>query len=575
MIEDCPVTGTVSKKIGCAGWIKTGFYRPKFGYEKNGVFYELASFNNNEEELLREINDVNSGVESGRPYFKKENFVYAHPFVFCGIDDNMCYETKYTDNNEIYFEINEDKITEIFGTSPALPDEFKVQYYKIDENSMSIYLLNYPVYNYSNYFFKPQIFTPEKIDLTISENPEELLYRTSQEIECGDTWIFYGNGSPLVTCGNIVLEKNDYELIYSYVNNSRKVIVKISENFLELNPLAEYVLHYNTNETILTSGYNIDLNTGEIVFTISIPENYFVYYHQMVQRATTFISEHTNWSFGHLRENPDIFFGEKDYAGDEDEDKDTGTPIYSGMKPTFVSSGYQIDYLRGSVEFTDGYKAIYKSEDTNLQYRDTSNPETFVRANYSYYPEIHGVFRQKMEMISEIDGYTFQTKNDLRYNGSIGKRWIMKYDNYQPMFFENFTDSVNVCSRYRTTAPNYDKLEKKKVLEVLGTDKDDDKTSKLTFILPLIESKFIVFTGFENTLNEVISFKNEKDEVLETFSLTSSNEVFYINDKELSQGEVLTIIGESVELRFAYLSSYTNSETNIKSISFELVSAKI
>lgn len=579
VVAECPVTGTYSKKIECENWIKTGFYRPRLGYSIGENFYELASFNNSEEKLLNEMSDVRSGVASNEPYFEnEERFIYAHPFVFCGIGDNqksICYETKYTEENtelgkkiHIHFKIDENKVAEILGKSEVTPANFVVQYYVVDEKSTSTYLLNYPVYNHSNYFFKPQIFTPKKYDLTI-------LYRTSQEIECDDTWIFYGNGSPLVTCGNIVLEKNDYELIYSYVNNSRKMIVKISEEFLSLHPAKDhrYELHYNTDYTLLKEvegeegDYNIDLDTGEIKFVNDNHENFFVYYYQLAQTATTFISEHTNWSFGHLRENPDIFFGEEDYTGDEDEDKDTGTPLYSGLKPSFVKDGYQIDYLRGCVEFTDGKKSIYKSES---DIKDKNLPETFVRANYSYYPEIHGVFRQKMDLISEVDGYTYKTENDFRYIGSIDKRWIMKSDNYQPMFFENFTDKINVCSRYRTTSPNYDILEKKKVLEVLGTNTEYENNGKLTFILPLIESKFIVFSGFEENISNTITFKNEEDEELETFSFTGESGVFYVNEKLLGKGNAIEI-GEVVKIKFVYL--HSDKDTN--SHSFQLISAKI
>lgn len=578
-IIDAPVVGTTSGKIDCSGWVKKGYFRPKVGYVKieneQDVFYELASSKKNEEELLKDIEKVNSGTILEKSYFTQESFIYAHPFVFTDLED-ACYEITIEETIKKYylsFVVNEEKIADIFGTLPVTPAELKIKYYVKDDSSTSLYLENYPIYNHSNYFYNPQIFAPIKYPypLSIEKDEENLLYRNSQEIVCNDTWIYYGNGSPIVTYDNSILEKKDYELIYSFNNSIRKVIVKISEEYLENHQSGVYSLFYNTDSTLI-SEYEIDSNTGKITFD-TVPENFFVYYYQKVQRATTFVSENVNWSFGHLRENPDVFFGEKDYPGDEKEDTETGTPLYSGMKPSFIKDGFQIDYMRGSISFTDGYKAIYKSEAENLQYRDTTFPETFVRANYSYYPEVFGVFRQKMEMVSDVDGYTYKPVYDLRYPNSIGKRWIMKNDNYQPMFFENWTDKVNVCSQYLTIAPNYDKLNKKSVIEILSTNTSDQINSKLSFILPLIESKFIVFTGFDKDINATISFINDGNE-LENFALKSENNVFYINGLELKQNEI-TNIESIIKMKFIYLSSYTNSETGIKTISFELVSAQI
>lgn len=579
-IIDAPVTGNSSGQIDCTGWVKNGYYRPKVGYikivDEQEVFYELASFEKNEDEILKEIEKVNSGQDSVKPYFTKNDFIFAHPFVFTDLEDG-CYEIKYSeDGTKIYFELNEEKITDVFGTSPVEPSQYKIQYHTALDTSTSTYLQNYPIYDHENYYYNPQIFTPQKIELTIELDNTELLYRTSQEIVCDDTWVFYGNGSPLVIYNNSIMEKNNYELIYSYIDGERKVVVKISEDFLRENQSGSYILFYNYDGTLLTSGYTIDSNTGKIEFD-SMPVDFFVYYYQKTQRSTTFVSENVNWSFGHLRENPDIFFGEKDYPGDEAEDADTGTPLYSGMKPSFVNSGYQIDYMRGKIDFTDGYKSVYKSEAEQLQYRDTSLPETFVRANYSYYPEVFSVFRQKMELVSDIDGYTYKPVSDNRYPSSINKRWIMKSDNYQPMFFENWTDKVNVCSQYLSTAPSYDSLEKKPIIEILSTNSQEQINSKLSFILPVIESQFIVFSGFESELNYNLSFSSNET-LIEEFNIKSTivdgNETFFINDTELKQEEVLEF-GTNVKIKFAYLASNVNSETGIKIISFELVSAEI
>lgn len=584
-IIDAPVVGTTSGKIDCSGWVKKGYFRPKVGYVKieneQDVFYELASSKKNEEELLKDIEKVNKGEISKKPYFTQESFIYAHPFVFTDLED-ACYEITIEETIEetiekyyLSFVVNEEKIIDEFGAMPVDLTELKIKYYEKDNSSISLYLENYPVYNHSNYFYNPQIFAPQKISLSINTTKGEL-YRNSQEIECDDTWIYYGNGSPIVTCDKYILEKKDYELIYSFNNNTRTLRVKISEEYLT-NHQSGYYLHYNTDsntESTLISEYEIDSNTGKITFD-AMPENFFVYYYQKVQRATTFVSENVNWSFGHLRENPDVFFGEKDYPGDEKEDAETGTPLYSGMKPSFIKEGFQIDYMRGSISFTDGYKSIYKSEvkeAENLQYRDTTSPETFVRANYSYYPEVFGVFRQKMEMVSDVDGYTYKPVYDLRYPNSIGKRWIMKNDNYQPMFFENWTDKVNVCSQYLTTAPNYDKLNKKSVIEISDSDLENN-TDKLTFILPLIESQFIVFKTIEDEINPTI---NVNDETFDLKIMKQEDGSFYVgvNEEELQQGEVANISATKTKIEIVYLYSSQSNETKKKTFSFQIVSIK-
>lgn len=756
--------GTTSEKIECTDWVKNGFYRPRLGYYKvatvNGVqvdkFYELGGFNTNELEIFEEIKNVKSGQESFYNYYTEKDFIYSHPFLFSKNTDDMCYEIVYIDGigentGKTYLQIKlfEEKINEVYGSYPAELDQFIIQYYYYDPISKSIQLNNYPIYNHGNYFYNPMLFISEKIELTIEENQEELLYRHSQEIDCNNDWIYYGDGSPIVTYGDKVLGKSECELIYSYRNDQRKIVAKISEDFLKNNSQTgtnKYCLHYNTDSSLilnpvskpidlsinddtknsqmlqvgenwitatkkiplvaikyndmeltkysdyeltytettiqveisedflsvhtqdelnhyylyytdelyvdlviemdiqstsyrksglivygenwnfetvnspivkvkygkdhltqdldytiehsgndffvrvkkfssnypyvlyyeLKQKYNLDIDTGLLTFE-EVPENFFLYYRPKLQKSSIFISEYTNWSFGHLRENPDIFFGEKDYPGDEAESADTGTPLYSGLKPTFISSGYQIDYMRGTVSFTDGYKTVYRSEATDLLNRGVQQSETFVRACFSYYPEVYGVFRQKMELVSDTDGYVYKPISDKRYLNSLGKRWIMKSDNYQPIFFEGWTDKVKVCSQYLTTAPNYDNLQSKKIVEILATDKQDEINGKLSFILPMIESAFIVFNGFTSGLNQIISFSNENGNI-ENFSLTSTinsgNEKFYLNGNELIKGEIFKF-QSNVKIAIIFLGLSENTETNSKMASFQIVSAEI
>lgn len=567
----------VSKKTDITGWITKGFYRPRLGYYKTvsgeNKFYELSDSKYNELELLEKIKKVKSGEEISENYFTKQDFVYAHPLIFSN-DEKSCYTMEIT-NNEIQFTLNEEKISEVYGNSPVESVvDYVIQYYISDEESNSLLLENYPVYNHKNYFYTPQLFDSEKIELTIDLDDTSERFRNSQEIDCTDEWIYYGNGSILVTYKEDILDKENYDLLYSYSNERRTVVVKISEEFLTENIEQSYSLYYNTDQSLLKD-YILDDDTGLLTFSNGVPDNLFTYYRKKSQRSNLFVSEYPNWSFGHLRENPDIFFGEKDYPGDESENVETGTPIYSGLKPSFISDGYQIDYFRGSVTFTDGYKSVYRSEAEILQDRDIQTAETFVRANFSYYPEVFGVFRQKMELVSDIDGFTYKPVSDNRFSESIDKRWIMKNDDYQPMFFENWTDRVNVCSQYLSTFPGYDQLKTKEVIEILSTN--EEFNNNITFILPLIKSKFIVFTGFEKFDTVSIQFNNNTEKI-ETISLKREvildEEIFLINDIELKCGEVKVIDTETVKVKFVYLNTYRNSD-GLRTDSFQIVSAEI
>lgn len=577
-----------SEGIACSTWIKNGFYRPRLGYLVDEKFVELASENLNEIAILEEIKNVSEGIASTKNYFTKNDFIFAHPLVYSQMsfdEEKPCYSYEYLeDKTTIKFTLDAERITEVFGSTPPVTSnsDYVIQYYEQDKDSKDLVLDNYPIYNHNNYYYNPEIFCPESIELEFDD-------RISGEITCDDTWIYYGNGKPVVVCDDEILtEGKDYELLYSFTNDStdnstdppRSLRVKISDElFLNQTSNTTYNLYYNTDESLIVEGedkdYTIDSDTGKITFVAEVPKNVFIYYRKKVQKSKTFVSEYINWSFGHLRENPDIFYGEKDYAGDEAEEAETGVPIYSGMKPTFISSGYQIDYFRGTVNFTDGMKSTYRSEADVLTDRDINTPEIFVRANFSYYPEIHNVFRQKMECVSETDGYIYKPIYDKRFANSIGKRWIIKSDNYQPMFFENWTDKMTVCSQYLTTAPNYEELQNKcsQNIKILATDSDEVVNSKLTFILPMVESKYLVFSGYETILNSPISFKNDNDEIVETFTLSSQKnaeelEIFYLNGVELKQGEIKEF-GNKVKMKFIMLCSENNT------ISFQIVSAQL
>ena len=205
----------------------------------------------------------------------------------------------------------------------------------------------------------------------------------------------------------------------------------------------------------------------------------------------------------------------------------------------------------------------------------------------------------------DTEGFIYKPVNDKRFPNSMGKRWVMKNDDYQPMYFQNFTNGISTASKYLTTIPNADVLEKKQIIELNNTNTAQINNENLHFILPMIESKFFVFKIFESgqapnnkdtlwtgldgheiTFKSFTGNKNEDGsdefEILETFELKGSDGSFFLNETELKpfseepslEGEGITVVkGEKVKLMISYLNTYTL--IGVKSISFQLISAEV
>lgn len=590
------VIDNVSEEVDCSDWIKNGFFKPRVGYikdtvETGRVWLELAPYDQREFEIIENINKVNEGTIIEKPYYSKEDLLYCDPLIFFDTA-KPCYNLVYNeDQTRVKFELDADAIKEVYGTTPT--EEFVIQYYVPLTSSNDVYLKNYPIYNGKNYFYKPYFYQGFSENLTIDTNTESSGFRNSNKIICYD-WIFKGLGQPIISFNGELIDKELYEFIYEFdqtlsEENRRTVYVKFSEDFITENKEiidgnADSVkLWYTKPQNLLEEGidYNLNYENGLISFLDGKKiENLITCFYKKVQMSNLFISENVNWSFGHLRENPDIFFGEQDYPGDESQDTDDGTPMYAGLKPTYLDSGYQIDYMRGSVTFLDGEKSIYRSTASSREERDTTSPETFVRANYSYYPEIRSLYRQKLEQISNTDGFSYKAVNDKKYPESIGKRWIQKNDEYQPIFFELWTDKVNVSSQYLTTAPNYDMPGKKEIISILSTNTQEQINDKLTFILPFNESKFIMFSDFTEPINCTITINSNDSSISETFNLTSiiedDNEKFFIDGTELIKGideKNIIEFGTKVKMKIVYLNTDFYSDSgNLKVSSFQIIS---
>jgi hypothetical protein len=432
------------------------------------------------------------------------------------------------------------------------------------------------------------------IKTNISEFSEELLFNDDSKtctLSGVRTWKWSEEDYPYITINDKFLAKDNYKFTFDYKADTMtitldKTVILKSGDKIELNyKKSNLFIDEDTGELVLD---NLLSDSGEDSEKIKLEKgelSLFAYYSQKVKQSSTYISEHENWSLGHLRENPDIFFGEKDYAGDEGQDTDDGTPIYSGLKPNYIKTGYHIHYMKGTVNFSDGAKTVYKSDSADREQRDVNSPETFVRANYSYYPMIGGAYRQKMELVSSQDGYVYRA-SDTRFGNSEGKRWIQKNDQQQLQYFENWTDHVKVCSQYISIAPNYDELTTKKMVTLYGTDNENSLIKKLTFKIPFVRSVFICSrnsnseNGFE--LKSLITVNNDKDELLDEFSFaiekrvvdTKEELIVNIKDEEITQNVLTEIVGEHVTIKLLYLDNEFDKETKETKLSFQIVSIK-
>lgn len=104
-----------------------------------------------------------------------------------------------------------------------------------------------------------------------------------------------------------------------------------------------------------------------------------------------FASEHSHWVQDHMRLNPDIFVGTRDYPGDQGEIE--GEPFVQGVVPQYREIGtYQINYNEGWVKFPERV-------DSRL---------TPVKANYSFIPGIRQLKRARLEVVGGTGNLTWR-----------------------------------------------------------------------------------------------------------------------------------------------------------------------
>ena len=189
--------------------------------------------------------------------------------------------------------------------------------------------------------------------------------------------------------------------------------------------------------------YTLTKVTGLYTFTVSIIAPTATYY-QETSDAFIFVSDFPNWVTGmqktgastrsKLRTNPDVFKGIKDYPGDDSEDE-LGTPIIQGAIPEWQEIGFQIDYRKGIVIFSEEVDSV-------------ADP---VRANFAYYKGIDNATSQVLELTSTLNGYTYKAVNEKFFPNSHDKRWVTR--NISGLMPINFYDGGIITPQLLTVSP--------------------------------------------------------------------------------------------------------------------------
>jgi hypothetical protein len=179
-----------------------------------------------------------------------------------------------------------------------------------------------------------------------------------------------------------------------------------------------------------------------------------------------------------------------------------------------------------------------------------------------------------MELIDSSDGYLYKASSvDNRIGQANSKRWITKNDQQQLQYFENFTDMVNVCSQYISTAPNYENLKSKRVILIYDTDTSNRVLEKLTFNIPFVRSEFFATRNIEQLYTQ-ITVNNDKGDLVEIFTFEINEGIVKVNNTELKEENITNINGENITMQILFVESEINKDTGISQNSFQIVSIK-
>ena len=179
---------------------------------------------------------------------------------------------------------------------------------------------------------------------------------------------------------------------------------------------------------------------------------YRIVCYQKVKNSNLFVSSFPNWVKDHLNNNVDVFVGNTLYSG-----TDTTNYASDGIYPNYQKSGFAVNYTEGSVHFTDAIDQLDYNDIRNFASQINSNITIEnnttdndlkiyyqrVRANYAYYNGLYNVQRARLSCYTIQDGgFWYALLEDDYFKDSIGKRIVIRKDNYIRMLFESGTETL-------------------------------------------------------------------------------------------------------------------------------------
>ena len=322
------------------------------------------------------------------------------------------------------------------------------------------------IYNGTSQSAKPNTLFLQYLQHTDSAN---LKFQISQDKNT-QTTIFDYYGQLKQKLSNKTIKQQYENSLYQYLTSplvkeklnkrNNNYVIGLSRGIFDINgshrptQSSAPTIQYRGHKSNCQGQYKLDVKKGLFDLTDYINNanntvfDYFCcnYYYQD-SPAYLFVSDYQCWVTQHLRNNPDVFYGKKDYSGDDYLDLN-GNSIPTGAIPCFLQNGdgYTVQYRNGAIMFTN------KRQDLNFTQGVQSNDGVRIdnatgivyggiaRANFAYYARLQNVVQQKLDYDSDYSGggYKYRALKDKKFPDSIGKRWITR-DNLSQFMSLSFT----------------------------------------------------------------------------------------------------------------------------------------